>query len=596
MLDIALVCTIIVVAFVLFASERMRVDLVAILMLATLALIGQIRPGFLSVEQAISGFSDKATVTIGAMFILSSALTKTGALGWVSQRMAELARGSELKLFVILMAIVGVVSAFINNTAAVAIFLPIAVVLAQDHGVSPSKLLMPLSFASIVGGTCTLIGTSTNILVSSLAAHRGLREFSMFEFTKLGGVFLVVGLLYLTLVGRRLLPDRTAGSLTRKYKMARYLTGLVVLDDSKLIGKSTSEARLGELYDVTILEIIRGNERIWSGLRDARLQAGDHLLVRGALDGILEMKRVEEVAIRSEVKYADQALTTEETVLVEGIVSPSSSLVGQTLKEADFRHRSGVFALAVRKHGETIREMVGKIRLDIGDTLLLQGRRGSIDHLEDKPYSLVLQHLELPEMRAGKAFYAGSIIALVILLATTGALPILVSAIVGCVLMVLTRCITLQDAYDSIDWFVIFLLAGMIPLGLAMENTGTARYIASGLLELSSSWGPAAVLSAFYLLTTLFSSVMSHNAAAVVLVPIGIATAHELGLDPRPFLIAITFAASSSLATPFGYHTNLMVYAPGGYRFSDYLKVGIPLNLLFWVIASILIPIFWPLR
>ncbi len=595
MFDIVLVCTIIVAAFALFASEKMRVDLVALLILASLALIGQLRPGFLSVEEAISGFSDKATVTIGAMFILSSALTKTGALGWISRKMSELAHGSELRLTIILMTIVGVASAFINNAAAVAIFLPITVSLAKDNGISPSKLLMPLSFASIAGGTCTLLGTSTNILVSSLAASRGQPEFSMFEMTKLGVVFLVVGLAYLALIGRKLLPDRDASSLTRKYKLARYLTGLVVLDDSKLIGKSLSDVKLGELYDVTVLEIIRGEKRIWSGLGTARLQVGDHLLVRGALDGILEMKRVESVAIRSEVKYADQALTSEDTVLIEGIVSPSSSLVGQSLKEANFRHRSGVFALAIRKHGETIRDLVGKITLEIGDTLLLQGRRGSVEHLADKPYSLVLQQLELPEMSTRKAIYAGSIIAAVVVLAATGALPILVAAILGCVMVVLTRCISLQDAYDSIDWFVIFLLAGMIPLGLAMENTGAAAVIASGILDLTSSWGPTILLSAFYLLTTLFSSVMSHNAAAVVLVPIGMATAQELGLDPRPFLIAITFAASSSLATPFGYHTNLMVYAPGGYRFSDYLKVGIPLNLLFWLIASILIPIFWPL-
>ncbi len=595
MLDIVLVCTIIAVAFALFASEKMRVDLVALLTLASLALIGQLRPGFLSVEEAISGFSDKATVTIAAMFILSNALTKTGALGWVSRKMAELARGSELRLLIILTCIVGIASAFINNAAAVAIFLPITVALAKDNGISPSKLLMPLSFASIAGGTCTLIGTSTNILVSSLTAHHGLREFSMFEMTKLGVIFLVVGVLYLTLVGRRLLPARRTTSLTRKYKLARYLTGLMVLKDSKLAGKSLSEAKLGELYDVTVLEIIRDDERIWSGLGTARLQVGDQLLVRGALDGILEMKRVESVAIRSEVKYADQALTSEGTVLIEGIVSPSSSLVGQSLKEANFRHRSGVFALGIRKHGEVLRDFVGKITLEVGDTLLLQGRRGAVEHLADRPYSLVLQQLDLPQMRTGKAIHAGSIIALVVGLAASGILPILVAAILGCVLVVLTKCISLQDAYDSIDWFVVFLLAGMIPLGLAMENTGAARLIASGILDLTGSWGPRALLSAFYLLTTLFSSVMSHNAAAVVLVPIGMATAQELGLDPRPFMIAITFAASSSLATPFGYHTNLMVYAPGGYRFSDYLKVGIPLNLLFWLIATILIPIFWPL-
>ena len=497
-------------------------------------------------------------------------------------------------MFLVLVAIVGVVSAFINNTAAVAIFLPITVVLARDRGVSQSKLLMPLSFASIVGGTATLIGTSTNILVSSLAGRRGLEPFSMFELTKLGAIFLVIGLVYLAVAGRRLLPDRSPTSLTRKYEMSRYLTGLIVPEGSPLVGKSAAEARLNELYDVTILEIIRGDTQLHSGLRDARLEAGDLLLARGALDGILELKRCEDIAIRSEIKYADRELTTEDTVLLEAVVSPSSSLVGSTLKEADFRHLSGVFALAINKHGETIRDKVGRIRLDIGDSLLLQGRRGSVDHLADKPYSLVLQTLDLPEMRAGKAIYAGSIIALVVGLAATGLAPILVSALLGCILMIATKCITLQEAYDSIDWFVIFLLAGVIPLGLAMENTGTAVLIASTLLDWTQAWGPTAVLSAFYLLTTLFASVMSHNAAAVVLVPIGIATANELGIDPRPFLMAVTFAASSSLATPFGYHTNLMVYVQGGYRFSDYVKVGVPLNLLLWLTASLLIPVFWP--
>jgi di/tricarboxylate transporter len=594
MIDVILVCAVIAIAFALFASERMRVDMVAMLILATLAVIGQFRAGFLSVEEAFSGFSNEATLTIGAMFILSSGLTKTGAIGWISRKLTDLGGESQIKLFVVVITTAGVVSAFINNTAAVAIFLPIALGLARDHGVSQSKLLMPLSFASIVGGTCTLVGTSTNILVSSLAADNGLEPFSMFELSKLGVVFLAIGLIYLTFVGRRLLPDRAPTSLTRKYQMSRYLTGLDVPAESPLVGKSPVEAGLNEKYDVTILEIHRGETRIHSGLRDTKLEAGDHLLARGALDGILEMKRQEGVLIRSEEKYADNSLTTEETVLLEGIVSPSSSLIGSTLEEADFRHLSGVFALAINKHGATMRDKVGRIRLDIGDTLLLQGRRGSVDHLADKPYSLVLQTVELPEMRFGKAAYAGAIIALVVGLAATGVTSILLAAVVGCLLMVLTQCINLQEAYDAIDWFVIFLLAGVIPLGIAMQNTGTADVIAGGLLDLTRTWGPAGILAAFYLLTTLFASVMSHNAAAVVLVPVGIAAARELGLDPRPFLMAVTFAASSSLATPFGYHTNLMVYVQGGYRFSDFLKIGIPLNLLLWIAASLLIPVFWP--
>jgi hypothetical protein len=293
MIDIILVCAVIVLAFVLFATEKLRVDFVAILILATLTVIGQFRDGFLTVDEAFSGFSDPATLTIAAMFILSSGLAHTGAIAALSGKVAAIAGDSEIKLFMVLVII---------------------------------KLLMPLSFASIVGGTATLIGTSTNILVSSLANRRGIEPFSMFELTKLGAIFLVIGLVYLAVVGRRLLPDRSPTSLTRKYELARYLTGLVVPEDSPLVGKSAAEARLNELYDVTILEIIRGDSHIRSGLRDAKLEAGDHLMARGAFDGIMEMKRSEGVAIRSEIKYADQELTTEDTVLLEAVVSTSATL------------------------------------------------------------------------------------------------------------------------------------------------------------------------------------------------------------------------------------------------------------------------------
>ncbi len=594
MLDIVLLLVVIVAGFALFISERVRADVVALSILAVLMGLGLVRPDFPTLEESISGFGDAATITIAAMFVLSSGLTRTGAIGWISAWLERVSEGGELRLFLAVMVTVGVISAFINNAAAVAIFLPIVMTLAHRRGISPSRLLLPLSFASIVGGTCTLIGTSTNILVSSLAVRHGLAPFSMFELTKLGSVFLVVGLVYLVVVGRRLLPQRPATTLIRKYKLARYLTGLVVNDKSALVGKTAAEARLSELYDVSILEIIRGEERLQAGIRDHRMQSGDHLLVRGALDGILEMKREEGVDIRSELKFGDSVLGGGESGLVEGIVSPGSLLAGQTLAAADFQNRSGVFALGIRKHGETIRDKVGRIRLDVGDTLLLQGRKGALKHLEDRPFSLILEEVSLEGRHDRKAIVAILILAAVVGLAAMGIVPILLGGILGCLAMVATGCLKPQEAYESVDWLVIILLAGMIPLGTAMERTGTADLIATGILDLTRAWGPTAVLSAFYLLTTIFSSIMSHNAAAVVLVPIGIAAATALGADARPFLVAITFAASSSLATPFGYHTNLMVYSPGGYRFVDYLRIGIPLNLLFWLLATVLIPVFWP--
>ena len=596
MLDIILVCLIIVAAMVLFVSEKLRVDMVAILIMTALIVIGLFRPGFVTVQEGISGFSNKATITIAVMFVLSSGLVKTGAINLISQKLIQLGRGSEIRLFLLLMLTAGVASAFINNAAAVAVFIPVALSVCRQHGTSPSRLLLPLSFVSIVGGTCTLIGTSTNILVSSMSADHGVRGFGMFELTKLGVVFLVVGLLYLTFVARRLLPDRgAADDLTGKYEVGRYFTLLVVEKKSPLIQRTPAESRLSERYDVTILEIIRGKERIWSGFRDSKLHEGDELLVRGSIHSIMEMKALEGLAIRSQVKYADRDLMTEEVMLAEVMVSPGSSLIGTTLRERNFRHHYGVFALAVQKHGETIKERVGNIRLDAGDMLLLQGRREYMRELTKDRDFLLLQEIEEPTVRREKAPYALGVIALVVVLAAFKIMPILVAGIVGCILMGLFGCIRLQEAYESIDWFVIFLLAGVIPLGVAMENTGTAAVIASGILSLTENLGPTAIVSVFYLLSTIFASIMSHNAAAILLVPIGISFAQNLGLNPVPILMAITFAASSALSTPFGYHTNLMVYGPGNYRFSDYVKVGLPLNILLWIIASLLIPVLWPL-
>jgi di/tricarboxylate transporter len=283
-------------------------------------------------------------------------------------------------------------------------------------------------------------------------------------------------------------------------------------------------------------------------------------------------------------------------MLAEAIIAPGAPLIGRSLKEADFRHQHGVFALAIRKHGETIRERIGNVRLDAGDTLLIQGRRDFVQKLDEDPSFLMLQEVAVEEVRRQKGPIAVAIVALAVGLAALNVLPILVSAIAGALAMILTGCLKPQEAYESIDWFVIFLLAGVIPLGLAMENTGTAAFIATGILQVTENLGDVAIIAVFYLLSTVFASIMSHNAAAILLVPIGVASAQKLGLDPFPILMAITFAASSAMSTPFGYHTNLMVYGPGNYRFADFLKVGIPLNLVFWVLASLLIPVIWPLR
>lgn len=595
MTDIILVCIIIVITFVLFASDKFRIDFVAILLMATLMVIGQFRPNFANYKEAISGFSNTATVTIAAMFVLSAGLIKTGAIDLLSHRLFRLAKGSERRLFIIVLLTAGFVSAFINNTAAVAVFMPILITVCRTYKISPSKMLIPLSYVTIVGGTCTLIGTSTNILVSSMSAEHGFQPFGMFELTKLGIIFFGFGMLYLYFVARQILPTRMAlSTLTRKYRMSHYLTALVVNNNSPLIGRTPGECRINSQYDVMIIEIIRDDRRIWSGIRDTSLHPGDVLLVRGSVDGFMAMKNAEGITIRSQDKFADEDLATEETLLAEGILAPTSALVGKTLKEADFRRKYGVFALAIRKHGETIHDKIGHIKLESGDTLLLQGRRESMAKLADDPHFILVQEVDYPRVRSEKVTMAVAIIAGVVLLAALGITPIVVSATVGCVLMVLSGCIKIQEAYESIDWLVIFLLAGVIPLGIVMEKTGTAQFIAGILLNMIEDLSPTLIISAFYLLTTLFTSFMSNNAAAVVMIPIGTASASELGLLPMPFLMAITFGASSSLSTPFGYHTNLMVYGPGGYKFFDYIKTGVPLNLMLWLLATIFIPLIWP--
>jgi di/tricarboxylate transporter len=595
MLNIAIVCTVLLIAMVLFVSEKVRVDLVALMIMAALMVVGALRPGFLSVEEALSGFSNEATITIAAMFILSAGLAKTGAIAEVSRHIVRIAGGSPAALFLVLMATAGTVSAFINNTAAVAVFIPVSLALGREYDISPSRLLMPLSYISIVGGTCTLIGTSTNILVSSMSAEAGLGAFGMFEMSKLGVIFFVVGLLYLRFVAGRILPDRPTEDLARKYDVGKYLTTLIVDKRSGLVMRTPAQARINEKYGVTILEIVRAGEEFWTGLRDTKLHEGDELLVLGSIHDIMQMRDGEGLSSKSQLKFADKSLTSDEVMLAEVMIAPTSTMVGRTLKGTDFRHKHGVFVLAVQKHGEAVRERIGNIKFEVGDTLLIQGRREFVEKLRDDGDFIMLQEVELPEIRADKARWALGIVAGVVALAALNVLPIVVAAVVGALWMVVTGSIKLQEAYESVDWFVIFLLAGVIPLGIAMENTGTADWIARELLSVTASWGPMAFVSVFYLLSTLFASIMSHNAAVILLVPIGIATAHELAMNPFPILMAITFAASSSMSTPFGYHTNLMVYGPGGYRFWDYIKLGVPLNIMLWLIASALIPIFWPL-
>lgn len=589
-MDIFILILIIVGAIILFVTEIFPIDLVAGIILGSLLLTNLV-----SLDEALSGISNPATVTIAAMFVLSFGLSKTGAINYLGNRIIHYTDGNVGRIFVLFLVVVSVISGFINNTAAVAIFLPMALQFANEFRFSPSKILIPLSYASIFGGTMTLIGTSTNIIVSNIAAEHGLGALGMFEFTKLGLIFLVVGLTYLFLFARNKLPVRSIlSSLTQKYHMTRYLTELQIPEDSPLVGKTPLEKQISAKYDLNILGIVRGKRKILIDIRITKLRPDDILLVRGPIDRIMRLKEREKLLMLTDTKLNDEELSIGDNTLTEVLVSPNSRLIGSTLKEIDFRRRYGCFVLAIRKHGETLRNKISNTPMNASDTLLIYGSKRRIDALKDDQNFVVLQEVDIKLQRGQKWMIAIATILGVALLAALNVMPILKSAILGVLVLVLTRTITMQEAYKAVDWSVIFLLAGVIPLGRALENTGLAQMIGDFVAQLGGPYGPVAVLAGIYLTTNILTETMSNNSTAIIMAPIAITTAQALSVSPLPFLMAVTYAASASFMTPVGYQTNTMVYGPGGYKYTDYLKFGFPLNLMFLIIATLVIPIIWP--
>jgi len=591
-LQSALVFGLLAVVVGLLVSERLRPDLVAMLTLAALAALR-----LLPVDRALSGFSNPATVTVACMFVLSAGLQSSGFVRVLGDRLLRHGPTGEVGVLVLLAVVLAPLSAFINNTAAVAVFLPVVMRVCEGNRLSPSRLMMPMAFLAILGGTCTLIGTSTNILVSSLAAERGLPPMGMFEFSHLGLIFLAVGSVYLVFVGRHLLPRRVEPArLTERHNLNRYLSELVVLEGSPLVGTTLREARLGEQLDLEVLAIARKGEQELETLpsQDLRLKAGHTLLVKAPAEVIARLRTHAGVAIRATLHPDHDHLGSVDTATVEAVVGANSSLDGRTLKGVNFRRQYAATVLAIRRQGEEIREKIGRVRLRVGDELLILAPRHALEQLREQPDFIVLQEVESGQLNPTRAALAGAIVAGVVVLAAFGVYPVVAAAVIGAVLMVLTGCVSARTVYRSINWQVIFLLAGVIPLGLALESSGAAQRMVDGVLWAVGDLGPRGVLVAFVALTYVLTGIMSNNATAALMVPLAIASAQSLGVDPRPFLIAVMFSASAAFWTPFGYQTNLLVYGPGGYRFSDYFRVGGPLNLVYLGLSSLLIPILFP--
>lgn len=586
-----------VFVLILFVSEKLSVDLIGLLIIALLLVTGILTP-----IDAVQGFSNSATVTIAGMFVLSAALLKTGILKKAGNYLSRMLVENKKKGILMLMLFAGVVSAFINNTPVVAVFIPIVIDAAAKANISASRILIPLSFASMFGGLCSLIGTSSNILVSEIAKDHGMPSFGMFEMAPLGIVFFAAGILYLMTIGGKFIPDRDSpGKLSVKYQLGNYITDIKLLSDSPSIGKPVSESPLLKEMKIDILGFGRLPGKIVEADMHHVLQEGDILRVSGNVQKINEIQARQGIQILRQQEWMLGIGDSENLVLAEAMITPGSELEGKSLSQIKFKDRYHCFALAIRSRNLILQKRIHKAKLRAGDVLLLTAKKDVIDQYQqnqnqdENPFLIISEIEKQQRVNKRQTLLVSMIIAGVVLTASMNILSIMASSIIGVTLLVLLRLIDMQELYKAINWQVIFLVAGSIALGMALEKTQTAKLLAENLISLVGSFGPIAMVSALYLITSLLTEMISNAASAVLLAPIAISAAEVMQIDARPFLLAIMFAASASFMTPVGYQTNTMVYAAGNYKYADFFRVGAPLNLLYWILASILIPLYFNL-
>lgn len=589
-IQIGIVLTLLVVALVLFSLERIPIEVVAIMLVMALVLTRT-----LTASEAFAGFGNDIVITIAGLFILTGGLARTGVVDLVGRRLQRTAGDSQFGIVALIMFAAAVSAAVMKNTTTTAMFLPVVLGLAARRNISPSKLLMPLAFGAILGGTCTLIGTSTNLAVSGALPRYNIEPLTMFELTRVGVVIVAIGIVYMLVIGLRLLPRReSSDSLTEQYHIRQYMTEVIVLDDSPLIGKTLTDARISDDLDLTVLGILRGDEKLRiAPTSDEPINVDDLLLVQGRVEDILKVKGEAGIEIRPDFKLNDSVLESKDAELFEAMIPRGSDFIGRSLKRLDFRERHGVVVLAINRHGVNLLSKISRVRLRFGDVLLLQGNRAQVETLAAGGQLLLLEDVSERNPRPEKRRWAVLAFGAFLFFSLTHLVPLPIAVLLGVMVLLASRSLRMSEVYEIIDWRLLILIACMISFGVAMEKTGADQYLADFIVRGTGQYGPVAVLAGFFIMTVALTQPMSNQAAALVMLPISVKTALALGLNPRTFAITITYAASCSFLTPLE-PACVLVYTPGRYRFLDFLKVGSILTIAVFAVVIWLVPKFWP--